>query len=114
MQVDPHVKETPHGAGIGTYKSYSIGFILCLLLTLVAYFAVAADLFTGWPLIAALAGSAVLQIATQLILFVHLNAETKPRWNAIVFFFMILVAAIIVIGSIWIMANLNYRVMEPM
>ena len=114
MKVDPHVTEPPHGAGIGTYKSYSLGLIICVLLTLAAYVTVVEYLLTGWALITAVVGCGVLQVAVQLTLFVHLNAETKPRWNAIVFYFMILIAAIIVIGSLWIMANLDYRVMAPM
>ena len=114
MKIDPHVTEPPHGTGIGTYKSYALGYVLCLALTLAAYFAVVLDLFSGLALAALVIGLGALQIAVQLILFIHLNAESKPRWNMVVFLFMLLITAIVVIGSLWIMANLDYRVMAPM
>jgi cytochrome o ubiquinol oxidase operon protein cyoD len=92
-----------------TYKSYAVGYILCLLLTLAAYFVVEKQLLSGWMLISAVVFLGLIQISVQLILFLHLGIESKPRWNLITFFFMALVTAIIVIGSLWIMANLDYR-----
>jgi cytochrome o ubiquinol oxidase operon protein cyoD len=114
MSKNPHIIEPPHGAGIGTYKSYALGYLLCIALTLAAYFAVTLSLFSGPALVTLVVGLGVSQVIVQLILFIHLNAESKPRWNTIVFLFMLLVTVTIVIGSLWIMANLNYRVMEPM
>lgn len=114
MKIDRHAIEAPHGAGIGTYKSYGLGYLLCIVLTLAAYIAVVRQIFTGWVLGGFVIALGVLQIVVQLFLFIHLNAEHKPRWNTIMFLFMLLIIAIVVIGSLWIMANLNYRVMEPM
>jgi cytochrome o ubiquinol oxidase operon protein cyoD len=111
MQTDPHTKEPPHGAGIGSVRSYGLSFLLCALLTLAAYFAVTEKWFSPASLIALVGAFGVLQIIVQLFLFIHLNAETKPRWNTIVFLFMILIVAIVVIGSIWIMHHLNYNMM---
>ncbi len=112
--MDPHTQEPPHGAGIGTYRSYGLGLLLCIFLTLIAYFAVSAQVFSGAALVFVVVLCGVLQIIAQLFLFFHLNVDTKPRWNTIVFLFMLLIVAIVVIGSIWIMANLDYRVMAPM
>lgn len=54
---------------------------------------------------------AVAQLLVQLVFFLHMGKESKPRWNAIVFSFMLLVVGIIVIGSIWVMNNLHYNMM---
>jgi heme/copper-type cytochrome/quinol oxidase subunit 4 len=45
----------------------------------------------------------------QLIFFVHLDQERKPRWNLMVLLFAVLVVVIICFGSLWIMKNLNYH-----
>ena len=52
---------------------------------------------------------ATLQLVAQLVFFQHLGRERKPRWNLIVFGFMLGVLAILVFGSLWIMKNLNYH-----
>jgi cytochrome o ubiquinol oxidase operon protein cyoD len=93
----------------GSYKSYGIGYIFCLLLTAAAYFFVKAQILSGWELIVAVVFFGLVQIVVQLVMFLHLGIESKPRWNLITFIFMALVTAIIVIGSLWIMANLDYQ-----
>lgn len=103
--------ETRHEPEHATYKSYSVGFILCVLLTLAAYFAVDQHLLSGMALIAAIFGLGLVQALVQLILFLHLDKEEGPRWNLMIFFCMFSVLLIIVIGTLWIMANLRYNVM---
>jgi cytochrome o ubiquinol oxidase operon protein cyoD len=103
----------------GTAKFYFLGFVLCIALTLGAYFLVAEKFLTGMTLILAILGLGVIQMAVQLVFFMHLGSEyadgkAKHHWNFLVFFFMIMVLVIIVFGSIWIMYSLNYREMPPM
>ena len=50
-----------------------------------------------------------MQFVGQLIFFMHLGRETKPRWKLAVTLMMILVVSILVGGSLWIMSNLTYR-----
>ncbi len=54
---------------------------------------------------------AVAQATFQLIFFMHLGVEEKPRWNLITFWLLALMVFIVVAGSIWIMYHLNYNVM---
>lgn len=103
----------------GTANFYVLGFILCIVLTLAAYFLVTRHLLTGWVLISTILGIGVIQMAVQLIFFMHLGSEyaegkAKHHWNMLVFFFMLMVLIIIVFGSLWIMYNINYREMPPM
>jgi cytochrome o ubiquinol oxidase operon protein cyoD len=85
------------------------GFVISLCFTLTAYVLVTNHLFSRRLLIAAVAGLALTQFLTQLLFFLHLGRETKPRWKLGVFSFMVLVILILVSGSIWIMSNLNYH-----
>lgn len=99
------------GAGHGSLLTYTTGFVLSVILTLAAYYFVVNDSFAYRGLIAIIVGLAVAQLMVQLFFFLHLGKESKPRWNLIVFMFMLLVVAIVVIGSIWIMDNLDYNMM---
>lgn len=98
----------------GTYRSYIIGFILSIILTLAAYFLVTEHVFTGEILDFAIIILSVVQVVVQLLFFLHLGQESKPYWNLLAFFFMVLVVVILVFGSLWIMHNLDYRNMPSM
>jgi cytochrome o ubiquinol oxidase subunit IV len=95
-----------------TYKSYVLGFFLSIVLTLGAYFLVVERLFTAESAVYAIIGLGIVQALIQLVLFLHLGRESRPRWNMLVFLFMVMVIVIIVGGSLWIMDNLDYRVMS--
>lgn len=93
--------------------TYTIGFVLSLILTLAAYFAVDSQWLTGWQLVGAVIALALTQFFVQTVLFLHVGDETRPRWNMTSFLFMIIIVGTVVIGSLWIMANLNYNMMSP-
>jgi cytochrome o ubiquinol oxidase operon protein cyoD len=97
-----------------TLTSYLIGFGLSLLLTAAAYLLVGLQLLESVYLIILLMGLALLQAYAQLLFFLHLGKESHPRWNILVFFLMLSTLAIVVLGSLWIMAHLNERVMPSL
>ena len=90
-------------------KPYVFGFVASLVFTLGSYLAIVHHLYGRRALIGLIATLAMAQFLTQLVCFLHLGRETKPRWKLVVFLFMVMVVLIIVAGSIWIMNNLNYR-----
>jgi cytochrome o ubiquinol oxidase operon protein cyoD len=96
-----------------TYSTarYVWGLCLCLLLTLVAFLAVVQQWLTGWYVVFLILGLALIQAAIQLKFFLHVGEETEPRWQFVAFWFTVLVVFILVGGSLWIMYNLNHRVM---
>lgn len=100
--------------GSGVFKSYLIGFLLSILLTLIAYFMVVEHVFTNRVLMYTIVGLGVIQMLIQLFFFLHLGQEPKPYWNGQLFLFMLTILVILVIGSIWIMHNLSYNVMPNM
>lgn len=97
----------------GSMKLYVLGFISSILLILAAYFIVSKHVFSGPLLTFAVVGLGTVQAMIQFFCFLHLNRESKPRWNLIMFLFMLLIVVVLVIGSLWIMYNLNYRTMSP-
>ena len=52
------------------------------------------------------------QALIQLYLFMNIGAEAKPRYSLLLFIFLVFVMLILVLGTIWIMYNLNYNVMN--
>jgi len=96
----------------GKLASYIVGFFLSVVFTVIPFYVVFERLLIGWALIATLIAFALLQLLTQLIFFLHLGNESKPRFNLLTFSFAGLVVLIVVIGSLWIMNNLDYN-MSP-
>jgi len=115
MSHDYHMKPMPQGSGHVTLRAYVIGFVASIVLTLSAYGLVVAHVNSHhwWPsdqvVIPTIIGLALVQFVVQLIFFLHLGTESKPRWKLLVFGFMVLVVSILVFGSLWIMNNLNYH-----
>lgn len=97
----------------GSMKSYVIGFVLSIVLTLAAYVAVVAELFDKSTVVTFIIVLAIAQLLVQLLFFLHLGRESKPRLNLTAFLFMLLVVVILVFGSLWIMNNLDYNMMSP-
>ncbi len=93
----------------GKIKTYLIGFVMSIVLTLLAYFLTTEKLMTGWALTLTISTLAFIQVIVQLLFFLHMGEESSPRWNLISFLFMVLVILILVIGTLWIMYNLDYR-----
>src|ERR1700722_18754434 len=93
----------------GTLKSYVIGFLASLLLTAASFSLVITKILSGQLLIFTIFGLAIVQAIVQLLFFLHVGQEAKPRWESLVFYFMVLVLLIVVIGSLWILFDLNDR-----
>ena len=58
-----------------------------------------------------LLGATVFQILVHLHYFLHLNTSSESRWNVLALLLTFLIMLLFVVGSLWIMYNLNYRMM---
>ena len=100
--------ETQHAAG--SYGSYVIGFVLSVVATLAAYFLVVNHLFTMEILMYFVMAIAVVQLVVQIIFFLHVGKGSS--WRLYTLLFAILIVLIVVVGSLWIMHNLDYNMMQ--
>jgi cytochrome o ubiquinol oxidase subunit IV len=99
----------------GLLKSYIIGFILSIILTLCAYIPVITHVnshhkfLTQLTILFIILPLAFIQLFIQLLFFLHLGQEEKPRWklSMLVSFFSIVL--VVIVASIWIMTHLNYN-----
>jgi cytochrome o ubiquinol oxidase operon protein cyoD len=92
-------------------KPVVIGFFLSVICTLASYWIVAGHFLRPWAFLPAVAALGFLQTFVQLVCFLHLGVEEKPRWNLAMFLFMLLVVVVVIGGSLWIITNLDYRMM---
>lgn len=109
--IDTHVA-TKYGTGRKTLKSYLVGLGLSLLLTLSSFALVGKHLLPTASIYILIAVLAIFQLIAQVICFLRLNSSEKGRWNLMPFIFTIVIIAILVVGSLWIMINLNYNMMH--
>jgi len=100
------------------FKAYSTGFVLSLVFTLVAWGIVNRHVtnehqpYSHLFIHILVLSLAILQLVVQLIFFLHLGREKKPRWNLQALLAAVGIIIILVVGSIWIMNNLNYSMMN--
>lgn len=110
--MSAHDVSSATGASHGSVKSYTIGFILSIILTVIPYFIVVNHMMSVEVMAIAVFLLAIGQLFIQLVFFLHLSSSSEQRWNLITILFTSVVLLILVIGTIWIMWNLNYNMMD--
>jgi cytochrome o ubiquinol oxidase operon protein cyoD len=103
-----HQQDIGFGNDHGTVKSYIVGFILSLVLSIIPFVLVLKKIVVGQQAFLAISALALVQLIVQIYFFLHLNTHSKARWNLNIFLFTLLVVGILVGGSLWIMYNLDY------
>jgi cytochrome o ubiquinol oxidase subunit IV len=99
------------GVSEGNIKSYLTGFMLSVVLTAIPFALVMNGALSRSAILLGIFGAAIVQILVHLHYFLHLDTKSSARWNILALLFTLLIMALFVGGSIWIMHNLNYRMM---
>ena len=68
-----------HGGTHGSRRSYTIGLLLAIALTVVPFGLVMSHASIGTPLIIAV--FALAQIGVHVVYFLHVNRSAEQRWN---------------------------------
>lgn len=103
----------PPSSSAQKFRAYLLGFLFSIVLTLSGFYLVQYKLLAGPLLYTILTFFCIVQALIQFVIFLDLMNESKPRWNLMLFLFTIMVTLILVLGSVWIMYNLNYNLMVP-
>ncbi|WP_100550454.1 cytochrome o ubiquinol oxidase subunit IV [Caedibacter taeniospiralis] len=106
-----HLYDHETGAAYGTYRTYITGFVLSVIITVIAFTLVGCKAFPPIGLYVSVVVLALIQLYVQLVFFLHLSTDSKARWNMISFVFAVIVVLILVIGTLWIMFNLYSMMM---
>ena len=94
--------------GIG---SYLIGLGLATLLTIVSFFIARTDLVWEPSIPVALAVLAIAQMGVHLVFFLHITTGPDNTNNVMALAFGVLIVFLVMVGSLWIMADLNHNLM---
>jgi cytochrome o ubiquinol oxidase operon protein cyoD len=100
------------GAGHGSVRSYVIGFVLSVVLTAAAFGLVMQQVFGPIESIIAIAVLAFVQILVHLVFFLHMNTSSSQRWNLLSLASAVLVAVILIGGTLWVLHNVGAHMMS--
>ncbi|CAK9891216.1 cytochrome o ubiquinol oxidase subunit IV [Pseudomonas sp. NPDC087612] len=95
----------------GSVKSYVIGFILSVILTAIPFGLV---MFPSMPkdiTIMVVVALAVIQVVVHLVYFLHMDRSAEQRSNVSTFMFTVMVIALLVGLSLWIMFSIHTSMM---
>jgi cytochrome o ubiquinol oxidase operon protein cyoD len=90
-------------------RSYVVGLALATLLTIASFWVLHTKLIWAPGIGMALAVLAVAQMGVHLVFFLHITTGSDNTNNVLALAFGILIVSLVVIGSLWIMANLNHH-----
>jgi cytochrome o ubiquinol oxidase operon protein cyoD len=112
------VSHENHDAGQGhsSRRGYLIGFGLSALLTAVPFYLVMTGVLSDAQTTAiAIIVLAFVQIVVHTLFFLHVNTRSEGGWTLMALMFSVVIIAIVICGSLWIMYHLNSNMMpmEP-
>jgi cytochrome o ubiquinol oxidase operon protein cyoD len=116
MSGNHHSHDAHHGtehADHGSTKSYLTGFILSVVLTLASFGVVMSGKVPHDLMMPGIVVFGVAQLVVQLVYFLHMGTSPTQRGNLSIMLFTILILAIVVVGSLWVLHNMNVNMMHP-
>ncbi len=92
-------------------RSYVLGLLLALVLTVAAFSVVWLDLLSGLQALAALGVLALIQIVVHFRCFLHVQVARSHQDDLRLILFTGLIVLIIVAGTVWILWDQHARMM---
>ncbi|WP_267435076.1 cytochrome o ubiquinol oxidase subunit IV [Sphingomonas sp. GM_Shp_1] len=107
-------EQTEKDSIVGGVRSYVVGLIAAAILTAASFALVQFDIVWGPAVPAALVALAIGQMGVHLVFFLHITTGPDNSNNVLALLFGVLIVALVLLGSIWIMGHLNHNLMGPM
>jgi cytochrome o ubiquinol oxidase operon protein cyoD len=101
-------RRTPSQVGI-----YTIGLAVAVILTAISFWVANTSLLWGPGIPLGLAVLAIAQMGIHLVFFLHITTGPDNTNNVLALAFGVLIVLLVVVGSLWIMTNLNDNMMPP-
>jgi cytochrome o ubiquinol oxidase operon protein cyoD len=92
---------------------YTIGLVLAVVLTATSFWVANTSLLWDHGIPLGLAVLAIAQMGIHLVFFLHITTGPDNTNNVLALAFGVLIVFLVVVGSLWIMANLNGNMMPP-
>lgn len=116
MSANHSSHDAHHGdthADHGTTGSYLFGFVLSVVLTLASFGVVMSGKVPHHLMMPGIIVFGVAQLVVQLKYFLHMGTSPSQRNNLAIMLFTLLILAIVVVGSLWVLHNMNVNMMHP-
>ena len=102
-----HADDHPHGS----LKSYTIGFVLSVILTAIPFALVMTGVLPTPVTAIAIILFAIVQIVVHMIFFLHMSMKSEGGWSMMALIFTLIIVVIALSGSLWVMYHLNSNMM---
>ncbi|WEK46431.1 MAG: cytochrome o ubiquinol oxidase subunit IV [Candidatus Andeanibacterium colombiense] len=101
-----------HGDRPHSQRGFWIGSLLAIVLTALPFWLVMGDvLHDKIATAAAIFALAFAQIVVHVVFFLHLDTRSEGGWTLLAFLFTVVIVAITIGGSVWVMYHLNANMM---
>ena len=96
-------------------KDYLTGFVLAVILTAIPFWLIMGKVLPS-PTITTLVilGFAIVQVVVHMVYFLHMDAKSESGWNLLALIFTAVLLVIVLIGTLWVMHNMNANMMPAM
>jgi cytochrome o ubiquinol oxidase subunit IV len=112
MTVHTELHHDAHAPAHATRKGYLIGFALSVLLTAVPFWLVMTEAMSSKDVAAVVVVAfALAQIVVHMIFFLHMDTKSESGWNFMALIFTVVLIAIALSGSLWVMYHLTTNMM---
>ena len=120
MSDDPHFPSQGPGIAPGEesdsfltgFATYAVGLALALGLTATSFLVAHSHLLWGPGIPVGLAVLAIAQMGVHLVFFLHITTGPDNSNNVLALAFGIIIVFLVIVGSLWIMANLNHNMLS--
>jgi len=92
---------------------YTIGLALAVILTATSFWVANTSLLWAPGIPLGLVVLAIAQMGVHLVFFLHITTGPDNTNNVLALAFGVLIVFLVVVGSLWIMTNLNDNMMPP-
>ena len=116
---DAHDNANGHGHSSGeahgTRRDYVIGFVLSVILTAIPFGLVMSGVIADARVTAGICMAfALVQIVVHMIYFLHMSPKSENGWTLMALIFTVIIVAICLAGSLWVMYHMNANMMPHM
>ncbi len=106
-----HAAHHNGGEAHATRRDYVIGFVLSVVLTAIPFWLVMSGQLSNQLTAFVITAFATVQIVVHMIYFLHMSPKSEGGWSLTALVFTIIIIAIMLFGSIWVMYHLNTNMM---
>jgi len=109
-----HGHDDDHLHAHGSFKDYTIGFILSVILTAIPFWLVMTHQLAPGTTKFVILGFAAVQVVVHMVYFLHMNSKSEGGWNMMALILTAILLFIVLTGSIWVMYHMNANMMPNM